>query len=193
MPYDPRSQPNSLSAAVTKLLPRRTYSPSKVRGFALMALACVSLVATTFIMHAWLFAPAPAVQLHHQHSFPVVRRDQNAHLGSKYRANSHQRVVAPPSGTAWSFAQHPEMELGAVVAFITLLASNSLPLTIDPSHHIDPELVLGFNTHAADTKVQREVEAIIEDTWTHNPVVIFSEVRLGPIAAPTIIPRTIPS
>ncbi|KAH7108356.1 hypothetical protein BKA62DRAFT_746820 [Auriculariales sp. MPI-PUGE-AT-0066] len=124
-------------------------------------------------MHAWFFAPPPAVHLHHQ-------RDQQQHMPSsrvfKYKSDGHVRPVATPA-SAWSFAQHPDAELGALVGFLAALASNSLPLTIDPSQHIDPELVLGFNTHTGDEKVQAEVENIVDDTWMRNPVVIFSELH----------------
>ncbi|KZV88351.1 hypothetical protein EXIGLDRAFT_595989, partial [Exidia glandulosa HHB12029] len=93
----------------------------------------------------------------------------------RYPADS-ARPHSTSTASAYSFAQHPEYELGALVGFLAALASNSLPNTINPGSHIDPELVLGFDTRAGDDKVQAEVDTIVADTWTRNPVVIFSEV-----------------
>ena len=170
----------SASALLARVLPRRTYSSSRVRSIAVFSLACVSLLATTLILHAWLFASPPPHHLHHQYNLQMKRQQQYMDSPRVHHKPDHP---AATSVSAYTFADHPEMELGAVVNFLTLLSSNSLPVSIDPGQYIDPDLVLGFDTRADDDRVQIEVESIVEDTWLHNPVVIFSEVRLRPSQA----------
>lgn len=51
-----------------------------------------------------------------------------------------------------------------------------LPSDIGPSKQLAPHLVVGFDTRAEGGK--EEVEAIVEETWSNYPVVIFSQVKL---------------
>jgi hypothetical protein len=67
-----------------------------------------------------------------------------------------------------------EQELGGLVAFMTALTSNMLPSDINPSEPLDPQLVVGFDTRADNAK--EELQALVEETWLNNPVVIFSQV-----------------
>ncbi|KZV98331.1 hypothetical protein EXIGLDRAFT_596186, partial [Exidia glandulosa HHB12029] len=74
-------------------------------------------------------------------------------------------------------------ELGALVGFLSVLASNSLPLTTNPHSYLDPDLVLEFDTRSGDEEnIVKKVEQAVADAWTNNPVVIFSE--LSSTAAP---------
>lgn len=173
-----RPAPHTLPSMLAKLFPRRTYSSSKVRNFAIVALAAVSIVASTLILHAWLF---PSHHHNHHNEFRHHQYNRNIERRPASRAFRYPPDSARPHSTstasAYSFAQHPAYELGALVGFLAALASNSLPDTVNPHAFIDPELVLGFDTRAGDDKVQEEVETIVQDTWARNPVVIFSEVR----------------
>ncbi len=54
--------------------------------------------------------------------------------------------------------------------------ANILPSDIDPSKPLDPQLVLGFDTRAEGA--EEEVEAVVEETWSNYPVVMFSQVML---------------
>ncbi|EJD52479.1 hypothetical protein AURDEDRAFT_55498 [Auricularia subglabra TFB-10046 SS5] len=137
------------------------------------------------VLHAWLFAAPSAYHIAAYHARQHAHHARQGHdrrpssRAFRYPSDSPRprRTTDATSQSAYSFAQHPQYELGALVAFMAALASNSLPNTIDPAAHIVPELVLGFDTRAGDSKVQEEVETIVQDTWARNPVVIFSELR----------------
>lgn len=68
----------------------------------------------------------------------------------------------------------PEQELGVLVSFMAAVQANALPFDIDPSKPLDPQLVVGFDTRADGA--MEEVEALVEETWSNYPVVIFSQV-----------------
>ncbi|KAI0044982.1 hypothetical protein FA95DRAFT_1583555 [Auriscalpium vulgare] len=78
-------------------------------------------------------------------------------------------------------ASHPEVELtpaqelGAVTSFMVALPQNVIPLTVDPSRPIDPQLVLDFDTRSS--RAEAEVEDLVADVWARNPVVLFSKLR----------------
>ncbi|EJD37002.1 hypothetical protein AURDEDRAFT_26671, partial [Auricularia subglabra TFB-10046 SS5] len=65
-------------------------------------------------------------------------------------------------------------ELGALVNFLAALPSNALPPSVNPHAYIDPDLVLDFEPRSAD---DAEVDAMVEDAWMRNPVVVFSELH----------------
>ena len=69
----------------------------------------------------------------------------------------------------------PEQELGVLVSFMAAVKANMLPSDIDPSKPLDPQLVVGFDTRA--NGAQEEVQALVDETWSNYPVVIFSQVR----------------
>jgi len=68
----------------------------------------------------------------------------------------------------------PEQELGVLVSFMAAVKANVLPSDTDPSKPLDPQLVVGFDTRADGAK--EEVDALVEETWSNYPVVIFSQV-----------------
>lgn len=69
----------------------------------------------------------------------------------------------------------PQQELGVLVAFMAAVTYNVLPPYIDPSKPLDPQLVVGFDTRADGA--EEELKALVEETWSNYPVVIFSQVR----------------
>lgn len=69
---------------------------------------------------------------------------------------------------------NPEQELAAVSSFLASLKSNVIPPTVDPSHPIDPQLVLEFDTRSP--RASEEVEVMVEDVWSRNPVFLYSKL-----------------
>jgi glutaredoxin-related protein len=69
----------------------------------------------------------------------------------------------------------PPDELAAVIQFLTSQTSNSLPLSVNPSEPIDPQLVCGFDTRSQ--RAMQEVKWMREDVWNQHPVMLFIELR----------------
>lgn len=65
-------------------------------------------------------------------------------------------------------------ELAAVTSFLASLPQNVIPLTVDPAQPIDPQLILDFDTRSS--RVSEELEVLIDDVWSQNPVVLYSKV-----------------
>ena len=80
---------------------------------------------------------------------------------------SHERRNSP------DLVLEPRQELGVLVAFMAAVTAK-LPSHIDPSKPLDPQLVVGFDTRADGAR--DEIEALVEETWSNYPVVIFSQV-----------------
>ncbi|KAJ7139056.1 hypothetical protein C8R44DRAFT_727166 [Mycena epipterygia] len=73
-----------------------------------------------------------------------------------------------------SVALTPAQELAAVSSFLASLPQNMIPLSVDPSLPIDPELVLDFDTRSP--QAMEEVERVAEDVWLQNPVFLFGKL-----------------
>lgn len=72
-----------------------------------------------------------------------------------------------------------KQELAAVSSFLTSLSSqNHIPLFVDPSNPIDPQLILDFDTRAP--RAAKEVQAMVDDVWSRNPVFLYSKVCAPP-------------
>lgn len=84
---------------------------------------------------------------------------------SHERRNPHDLVLTPGQ------------ELGVLVAFMAAIKANMLPSDIDPSKPLDPQLVVGFDTRAEGA--EKELEAVVEETWSNYPVVMFSQVTFN--------------
>jgi len=68
----------------------------------------------------------------------------------------------------------PSQELAAISSFLASLPQNVLPPTVDATRPVDPQLVLDFDTRSH--RAQEEVQAMVEDVWTRNPVFLYSKV-----------------
>ncbi|OBZ70712.1 Monothiol glutaredoxin-S12, chloroplastic [Grifola frondosa] len=84
-----------------------------------------------------------------------------------------------PKGVADSKAARPQItldsaqELAAVSSFIASLPQNMIPSSVDPSQPIDPQLILDFDTRSP--QAAEEVETVVRDVWSRNPVVFYSK------------------
>lgn len=65
-------------------------------------------------------------------------------------------------------------ELAAISSFLASLPQNHIPPSVDPSVPIDPQLVLDFDTH--NQRAAEEVQAMVDDVWSQNPVFLYSKV-----------------
>lgn len=91
---------------------------------------------------------------------------------SHERRNPHDLVLTPGQ------------ELGVLVSFMAAVKANILPSDIDPSKPLDPQLVVGFDTRAEGA--EEEVDAVVEETWSNYPVVMFSQVMLTIAGSPSM-------
>ncbi|KAF5344028.1 hypothetical protein D9758_012878 [Tetrapyrgos nigripes] len=88
---------------------------------------------------------------------------------SHAKLSSHQKAFARPQ-----IELTPEQELAAVSSFLASLPQNIIPPFVDPSHPIDPQLVLDFDTRGP--RAMDEMKFVTEQTWSHNPVFLYSKL-----------------
>ncbi|KAJ6594485.1 hypothetical protein B0H19DRAFT_1095738 [Mycena capillaripes] len=93
-------------------------------------------------------------------------KNQHSHAGA---AKKHKKL----SGGRPSITLTPEQELAALSSFIASLPQNVIPLSVDPSVPIDPELVLDFDTRSP--RALEEVERVVDDVWSRNPVLLYGK------------------
>ncbi|KAL0945353.1 hypothetical protein HGRIS_000851 [Hohenbuehelia grisea] len=86
---------------------------------------------------------------------------------------SRSRIYPVRAATAAAdFEFTAEQELAAVTSFVTAVASNALPASVDASAPIDPQLVLEFGISG---DAQSELEEMQQDVWNLNPVVLYGQ------------------
>lgn len=90
-------------------------------------------------------------------------------------ANATQRYKSLPKPQQPQVVLDPAQELAAISSFIASLPQNVIPLTVDPSRPIDPELVLDFDTRGP--RAAEEVDEMVDDVWLRNPVFLYSKVQ----------------
>ena len=141
-------------------------------------LALFSLIAVSVYV---LFASQPVLRpIAFLDRDPAHAPDNNSRWSPEaFRlAALRNRKPAPPGSTARpQIALNETEELAAVSSFIASLPQNMIPVTVDPSKPIDPELILDFDTRGA--RAELELESVIEDVWARNPVMLYSKVRLA--------------
>lgn len=84
-------------------------------------------------------------------------------------------TASPPPPARPQIELSAPQELAAITGFLASLPQNMIPLSVDPTQPIDPQLVLDFDTRGA--KAVKAVEEMVEDVWTQNPVVLYAKVR----------------
>ena len=87
----------------------------------------------------------------------------------------NRRPSPPGSPARPQISLNETQELAAVSSFIASLPQNMIPATVDPSQPIDPQLILDFDTRGP--RAETELEAVMEDVWARNPVMLYSKVR----------------
>jgi hypothetical protein len=163
---------SSLSLPFTTVLaglnPTRKKSRNRTTLLALFAL--LSLSAYVFCIHyPTLLSPAYRLRTAAADSSAtaeaVLESPRNSHLST----NKKHKPLGRPLITL-----SPAQELAAVSSFLASLPQNVIPLSVDPSLPIDPDLVLDFDTRSPHA--MEEVERVVEDVWSQNPVMIYGKV-----------------
>jgi len=90
-------------------------------------------------------------------------------------SSSSSGAESSSDGGVPSLQLTPEQELAAVTSFLASLPQNVIPSNVNPSHPIDPELVLDFNTRSP--QAIQEVEQLVADSWARYPVVLYSKLH----------------
>jgi len=140
-------------------------------------LILVCLTGYIFVAHT----SYPSISLRHSDSpaadqlAVALETIQNSRLrpGATETANRH-RLGKGYRHTAPSLRLDPPQELAAITSFLASLPQNVIPLTVDPTRPIDPQLVLDFDTRGY--RAYEEVRAMVDDVWTRNPVFLYSKV-----------------
>ena len=86
----------------------------------------------------------------------------------------HQNLKPFPTEHRKQIHLDAAQELAAVSSFLASLPHNIIPSYVDPSIQIDPQLVLDFDTRGP--RAEQEVQAMVADVWTRNPVFLYSKV-----------------
>ncbi|KAF8160715.1 hypothetical protein B0H34DRAFT_672852 [Crassisporium funariophilum] len=144
---------------------------------ALLILVCL----TTYIFIAHSASLSPSLALRHADSPAAdqlalaLETIQNSRLAQGLDAtNNHRLGKGHHHHHRIPLRLDPAQELAAVTSFLgSLKAQNVIPHTVDPSRPIDPQLVLDFDTRSS--RAQEEVQAMVEDVWTRNPVFLYSK------------------
>ena len=166
----------------------KAHSPKSVNRTTFRALFSLIALSTYFF-----FVAKPTVSLSQfaVHDSPAPVNNNNG-FHSIFSSHSHipptlarhkklQKIHAVQAHNA----QRPQLqlnqsqELAAVTSFLASLPQNVIPPTVDPTHQIDPQLVLDFDTRSGD-RAEQELHELVDDVWARNPVVLYSKVRSIP-------------
>ena len=163
----PRFSPSPSFASLVDIIhPRK--SRQRTTFLALFALIILSLY-IFLVAQPSLIAP-----------IALKQSDEN---NAPWRHVANSYVMKHRKAAAQVVSQRPQVsldtpqELAAVTSFMAALPQNVIPITVDPSLPIDPQLVLDFDTRSP--RAPAEVAEVVNDVWTRNPVVLFSKVRRG--------------
>jgi hypothetical protein len=150
------------------MIPLRKLRRSSL--FGMMTLVCLSTY-ILLIRHP-IFAPAIAistkVDAHAAAQIAValetVENSRQASLDQLHLSKSRRPQIKLT----------PDQELAAVSSFLTSLTQVVIPSFVDPTLPIDPQLILDFDTR--NPRAVRELENLVNDVWTRNPIFLYSKV-----------------
>ena len=138
--------------------------PPKIRRRATF-LALVALVA--FFLYLFFHSPFPASAAR-KGGPPNVER-----VLETLKAH-HQNLKPFPTEHRKQVHLDADQELAAISSFLASLPHNIIPSYVDSSLPIDPQLVMDFDTRGP--RAEQEVQAMVADVWTRNPVFLYSKV-----------------
>jgi len=171
-------QPSTMST-ITPLTPylMATFHSRKTKHrttfIALLALVCLSVY--IFVAQASFLAPP----LRHSDSPAAdqlaiaLETLQNSRVTPGKSGISHSHRLGKSNRHTPALRLDPPQELAAISSFLASLPQNVLPPTVDAARQVDPQLVLDFDTRS--DRAQEEVQAMVEDVWTRNPVFLYSK------------------
>ena len=155
----------------TKVFPIRTPKFRRRATF----LALVALV--TFFLYLFFHSPflASAARKRGPPNVERVLETLKAH---------HQYLKPFPTEHRKQVYLDAAQELAAISSFLASLPHNMIPSYVDSSLPIDPQLVLDFDTRGP--RAEQEVQAMVADVWSRNPVFLYSKVSHHPPRRPVI-------
>jgi hypothetical protein len=160
--------------------PARHWQQRRTTALALVAL--LGLCAYVLLLSPLsLAALAPiALQSSQQHQPPV-----HAEPSAPWRLAAHKKLDWKKLAQAHAAADaRPQLALdtphalAALSSFLAALPENHLPSSVDPRAPLDPSLVLDFDTRG--DRAGEELEEVVRDVWTRNPVILYGKVRFPP-------------
>jgi len=147
--------------------------PRKVKQQAtfLALIAFISLSTYLYIMHSPSFALARADSPATGQMAVALETIRNSRLaaGAAKKHKSHKNLHE-----SQPLQLNAQQELAAVSSFLASLPQNVIPLTVDPSKPIDPQLVLDFDMRSH--RAADEVREMVDDVWLRNPVFLYSKL-----------------
>lgn len=155
--------PASFAPRASKAVPYLRRRTTLLAFFALISLCAYTV-----------FIAPPSLQL-----APVTSPNRNGRLRNQlaYAAVQHPNPSAAHNVEPWTLTLTAKQELAALCSFLGALSSNALPLSVDPSEPLDPQLVLEFDfTKRTEEDVREEIDYIVSDVWERYPVIVFSKV-----------------
>jgi len=174
--YFPDESPKmTLSPHLTHVLAALHPRKPKQRTTFAALIILVCLTSYIFIAHSTSLSPALALRRSDNSAadqlalaLETIQNSRLSDVSNKhgYR-KGHHHVKIP-------LKLDPAEELAAVTSFLASLPQNVIPLTVDPSQPIDPQLVLDFDTQG--TRARDEVKAMVEEVWQRNPVFLYSKL-----------------
>lgn len=166
--YSPPEKPQPPPLMV-QLLAVAHPRKSRQRTTLLALLSLILLSTYVFFVH---FPEANAsLALRRQNTKPAVSQ---LALALESIRKSGLATVPKPVEPAEQVRLTDDQELAAVSSFLASLPQNQIPSFVDPLHPIDPQLVLDFDTRGS--RAPEEVQAMVDDVWSRNPVFLYSKV-----------------
>lgn len=163
----------SLEKAPTLLPPPLSFMAVKNARKTRNRTSLLVFLSLVFLSSYIFFIQRPALSAHHRSttvaSSPLAEAldaMRSTHLAS----DQHRKVFSSNPQVQLT----PEQELAAVSSFLASLSANVIPPSVDPLRPIDPQLVLEFDTRSS--RAGEEVQAMVEDVWSRNPVMLYSKV-----------------
>jgi hypothetical protein len=140
-----------------------------------IVLAALFILTTYILVHHAILSPPHVLRLKdpsaQDQMAAALETIQNSHILASLGSGKKHRPYRQGTQIQLDAAQ----ELAAISSFLASLPQNHIPPSVDPSVPIDPQLVLDFDTHSP--RAADEVQVMVDDVWSQNPVFLYSKVR----------------
>jgi len=164
----------TVAAIVAALHPRKPRQQTTLA--ALITLVCLTtyifIANSTSLFQYTLGPPEPP-------PFDSLSEALETMKNSQFLEDHRLAHKKPPNRPPLRLEVH--QELAAVSSFLASLPQNIIPPTVDPTSPIDPQLVLDFDT--TGPRAMEELNAMVYDVWSRNPVFLYSKVRSLPTSS----------
>lgn len=174
----PMSASISLPMAASSFLTPRKPRHRRTTYLALFALIAVSMYIFFFARPTLALAPRALGGGNKRVTAPHTTNDSDNLPQSRvfrFPPSQHRKFKLAASDKPQVQLTEAQ-ELAAVSSFLASLPQNVIPSSVDPTHPIDPQLVLDFDTRSS--RAADDVKEIVDEMWVRNPVVLYSKVCL---------------